>query len=305
MEERLPHSFHRICLPRWRAAFTPTSHLFSRATELVLGPLLLLVITAQGWAKAPFDDPEDSPLFAGSMQKAFAQFAVRDNVSFTARDPARQATPYASDIIVVEGTRWHSLGAGAAPLVPAGGSRKGPVPLSVTTDLTCGPTCAVSCTPTSCGTLTYCAGQTCSETPTCISPPTCSGMTCSEPTCRGVSCSIFGDTCQATACGKVTCNGAATCVGAATCMGAPTCIGTTCAPANCPTSLSEIQVPRPGEIQLSFNSSSSLQYTLQYCTNLSSTQWLTATNAQGNGGTMTFFHGNNADVSFYRLLISQ
>ncbi len=82
-------------------------------------------------------------------------------------------------------------------------------------------------------------------------------------------------------------------------------MGPTCLPAQCPTVLSGVTVPQAGHIQMSFSSSTALQYTLQYCTDLSSNQWLMATNARGNGAMMTFFHTNNASMSFYRLLISQ
>ncbi len=56
---------------------------------------------------------------------------------------------------------------------------------------------------------------------------------------------------------------------------------------------------------MSLNSTALLQYTLQYSTNLSANQWLTATTAPGNGALMTFSHTNDASLSFYRLLVSQ
>ncbi len=89
----------------------------------------------------------------------------------------------------------------------------------------------------------------------------------------------------------------------ATCDAA-TC-ASTCVAAQCTTALFGVAVPQIGQIQMSFDSSSYLQYVLEYCTNMSANQWLSATNARGNGGVMTFFHTNNASRSFYRLLISQ
>jgi len=53
---------------------------------------------------------------------------------------------------------------------------------------------------------------------------------------------------------------------------------------------------------MSFSSSSSLQYTLEYCTNLAS-PWTVVTNVVGSGGMVTLSHTNNANQSFYRLLI--
>ncbi len=50
-------------------------------------PLLLqLALPDPSWGMDRFDDPEDSPLFTDSMQKAFEQFAARDISSLTARD---------------------------------------------------------------------------------------------------------------------------------------------------------------------------------------------------------------------------
>ena len=118
--------------------------------------------------------------------------------------------------------------------------------------------------------------------------PTCD-VTCNNnpPTCYGTTCDLACQpTFQPTACLSSTC-------------------GSTCGPAQCPTALFGVTVPQVGQIQMSFSSSASLQYTLQYCTNLAANEWLNATNAQGNGGVITFSHTNNARLLFYRLLITQ
>ncbi len=230
-----------------------------RAIELALVSAVFFAVAHPCRGMNRYEDPEDSPLFADSMQKAFAQFVVHDTLSL----PTRQEGLAGSEIIVVEGARWHSLRAGVGPGAGSSDPRKGPVPL----DVTMGVTVCTTCAPTTCG-----HGVTCSGT-----------LTCDEPTCRTVTCWFYE-----------------------TCMSAFTCAGSrTCSPADCSTNLFGVTVPRPGQIQMSFNSSASLQYTLQYCTDLSSNQWMIATNARGNGGLMTFSHTNNATLSFYRLLISQ
>lgn len=213
--------------------------------------MLLLGLPGPARAMACFDEPEDSPLFADSRQKAFAEFASQDRVSLANQSTAGRVTPAASQIIVVEGTLWHSL-AGKASKVPAEG-RYGK---GMTRDGS--PTCDQSC-----------------RTPTC-QPPTCPYATCSAQTACYPTC--YQPTCY---------------------------IGGTCTPAQCRTVLYGVTIPQVGQLQMSFSSSASLQYTLQYCTNLSANQWLDATNAPGNGGVMTFSHTNNASLSFYRLLISQ
>ncbi len=196
-----------------------------------------------------FEDAEDSPLYERAAKRAYADMAAHDQL-LGPQDGSGGTVLGTGAVIVVEGTRWHRT----TDTGQAGQSR--PRPLGVTTELSCQPTCAVSCAPTTCG-ATICVGYTCRGT-TCYTP-SCVGATCTEPTCIGVSCSIPGDTCYfPTSCGQATCT--------ATCTW-------TCTPANCPTVLSDVQVPRPGEIQMSFMSSGSVRYTLQWSTNLSAGQW--------------------------------
>ncbi len=213
--------------------------------------------------------------------------AAHDRLS-AAKDNSGGALLQAGAVIVVDGKRWYRA-------ADAGqNQRAGPRPMGVTTEVSCQYTCAVSCAPTTCG-ATICVGQTCRGT-TCFTP-SCIGATCTGPTCWGVSCSIPGDTCYfPTSCGQVTCNGGTTCNGAATCLG-------TCVPANCPTTLSDVQVPQPGVIQMVFMASSTLRYTLQWCTDVSAGHWVDVYSAVGNGGVMTVGHTNDAPRSFYRLWV--
>ena len=77
----------------------------------------------------------------------------------------------------------------------------------------------------------------------------------------------------------------------------------TCTAQACRTSLVDIRVPQPGQIQMSFLSSAVLRYTLQYTTNLPGGQWLDVCTVSGNNSMMTLSHTNPAARSFYRLLI--
>lgn len=281
------------------------------------GLLMLLVLVGAGSARAEITEPEDSPLYASSRQKAFADMADRDRGVWLPRG-SRGTTPgQAGSVIVVEGTRWRSApdtmqplaGAKARPQ-PGGTLAKGPRPLDITTDLSCTwPTMCTTCGDLSCTWPTMCTtcaattcGASCDATPTCRGYPTCHvpiPTQCIYATCTG------GSTCNA---GQTTCVGVsctepgATCVPGATCDASGTCTGT-CVPANCPVSLFNVQVPRVGEIQMSFASSSYLSYTLQYCTNLAGAQWMTVGTVLGNGGTMSVSHTNEAAVSCYRLLV--
>ena len=84
-------------------------------------------------------DPEDSPLYAVSRENAIADMRRRDHV-VQAFGAAGVET-----ILVVEGKQWRTA--------PASG--RGPRPLGVTTDISCGiPTMCTSCTPTSCASVT-------------------------------------------------------------------------------------------------------------------------------------------------------
>ena len=236
---------------------------------------------------AGFDEPEDSPLFVDSRQKAFDRFAVQDLVSLACRGNSARVTALASPVIVVEGGRWHRLS--ARPATGLSPRREGnrPVPLDVTTALqTCSwtPPCVPVDPPTT-GPGVTCQGQGC-FTPTTAPAgfPTCVG-TCYQPTCD-----VNAPTCMPGGCSAT--SATATC-------------GATCLPAQCPTAVHGISVPRPGEIRITFEASNLLHYTLQYSTDLGSNEWSSVTNAQGNSGVLTFSHTNNASLSFYRLLVSQ
>ncbi len=237
---------------------------------------------------AGFDEPEDSPLFADSVHQAFAQFASQDRVPLAAQGRARPAAPTAGEIIVIEGTRWHSLAAEATPATPAGGPRRVPMPLMVTVNgATCPaePSCNGPCPPT-----TH-AGPTCFPLCPTGGMPTCTGDTCGS----GTTCSPM-NTCQGPTCygGGITCYPSVTC--SSTCA-------STCTPGQCRTNLYGITIPQAGQIQMSFNSSSLLRYTLQYSTNLPAGQWMDVSTVNGNGGQITLSHTNNADRSYYRLWI--
>jgi hypothetical protein len=77
----------------------------------------------------------------------------------------------------------------------------------------------------------------------------------------------------------------------------------TCSPDFCRVDLVDITIPQAGQIQMWFNSSSSLRYTLQYCTNLTAGQWTDVSTTNGTGSAMTLSDTNNASRSFYRLWI--
>jgi len=229
-------------------------------------------------AGASFDEPEDSPLFAESVHKVFAQWAAGD------------ATPAAGGgkvglgpdtVILVEGRHWQTLPGDKGPAARGSGpGPRGPRPMSQTMDVTC-------------LRQTMCVGTTCAHLPTCGQVNTCAGVF----TCVGATCGSGGNTCA----GTPTCAGTRTCV-APTCAPNATC-GTTCEPTACQTTLEGVTIPQPGQIQMSFASSSSLHYTLQYCTNLTSGSWAVAATTNGTGGLVTLCHTNNANLSFYRLLI--
>ncbi len=226
----------------------------------------------------PATEPEASPLFARSLQGAFAEMAARDQSTGPARESSNRPAAGSGTVVLVEGTRWYN---GSAK------GRAGPIRrLSYTTDVSCvsPPTCYPTFLPTYCGGVT--CGPTCDPGPTCVYQ-TCNGeatCTANQPTCVGT-----------------TCYPAPSCV-VATCAPWPTCQGT-CAPASCPTFLTAVSVPQAGQIQLSFISSAQLSYVLQYCTNLSASGWVEACLTNGNGGLITLVHTNGAIMSVYRLLI--
>ncbi len=126
-------------------------------------------------------------------------------------------------------------------------------------------TYAVTCVPpTSCAT--------CSGTTRCGSGATCTALTCAGPTCF---------------------------VSPPTCYYAATCYG----PMGCSTELVDVNVPQPGQFQVSFGSSAQLKYVLQYSTNLSNGSWTEACTTNGTGSTITLRHTNSAPLAVYRLLI--
>jgi hypothetical protein len=167
-----------------------------------------------------------------------------------------------------------------------------------------------TCYATTCGASCD-SSPTCRNYPSCHVPgPTCiyytcgGGTTCNGgPTCSGVSCTEPGLTCMTgPTCTVATCTGNSTCDGAATCTGWSTCTGT-CVPANCQVALTDVQVPYPGQIQLSFDSSGQLKYVLEYCTNVTAGVWLAVGTTNGSGGVVTLCHTNGAPVALYRLII--
>jgi len=233
----------------------------------------------------PATEPEASPLFARSLQGAFADMAARDHGTERARESSNRPAAGSGTVVLVEGTQWYT------------GSAKGRAgPLSTGPIRRLGYTTEVSClTPTmSCTTCmpTYCGGVTCSQT--CDPGPTCLYQTCNGE----ATCTANQPTCIAVTCTQLT----PTCWPAPTCAGAVTCAGT-CTPASCPTALTAVSVPQAGQIQLSFSSSAQLSYVLQYCTNLSASGWVEACSTNGNGGLITLVHTNGAMMSLYRLLI--
>lgn len=239
---------------------------------------------------APADDPEASPLYARSMQKAFADMAARDHGIARVQESSNRPATGSGVVVLVEGTQWYQ----GAVNGRVGSLDVGPIrPAGYTTDISCTtptmycPTCQgySSCAPSYCPAAT-CQQATC-DYPTCIVYTCGPSLTCliSQPTC------FVNYTCKVP-----TCDGSATCTGSATCQG-------TCTPASCPTSLSSVSVPQAGQIRVSFSSSAQLNYVLQYCTNLSASGWMQACSTNGTGGTVTLGHTNGAAISVYRLLI--
>ncbi len=235
------------------------------------------------------EDAEDSPLYLRSRQAVFAQMALRDG------DPSGgQIAPALTNsvVIVVEGSHWARADSGGGDA--AGKARRtGARPLDVTTDVSCFPTMAISCS-TPCGP-TWDATPTCHGANTCHVPgPTCIYATCdgqsptcsaNQPTCFGVSCNQPGYTCSP-----------------CYTMDGPSCSGT-CTPANCPTTLDRIHVSETGEVSVSFSSSHVLSYALQCCTNLSEAQWTEVATALGNDAVLTLSHTNWSPRAFYRVVV--
>ncbi len=276
-------------------------NLYKLEGPLKLGPLLLIGLFIVTKVEAlTFDDPEYSPLYAASARQAFADMTLRDRGLFSPQTRSRVGLGPGA-VIVVEGAQW-AYAADLTPKVAAATAPRGALsaggtgsrsPLGVTTELTCSYTCAASCSGTSCGAscdATPTCGYTCHvPVPTMCVYNTCDGTspTCSaaQPTCFGVSCAMPGETC-------------APCITSS----GPSCTGT-CSPGGCPTTLTDVRVPQPGQIQMSFSTSSLLKYTLQFCDDCSTNQWSEVTTVTGNGGVMTLGHTNSAARSFYRLFV--
>ena len=266
--------------------------LYQNKALLKLVLILVATLPAALVPAATFEDPEDSPLYARSVREAFARMTAR-----TGWSEARNSATRPGTVVMVDGTQWYNVSDLDAMTSQPAARGKRPAPLDITTDITC----AASCMVTSCG-------STCDASPTCrlvlschVPQPTCADFSCGTgPTCSGsVTCS-----------GYPTCDNSATCIFSSTCNNQqptcgtfPTCTGT-CAPASCQTTLYGVSVPQPGQLQLSFASSTQLKYVLQYSTNLSSgAQWAEACSTNGNGGAMTLSHSNGAPIALYRLLI--
>ncbi len=259
-----------------------------RGVLSALGMVLLSVPCPAIVLTSLADDPEDSPLYASSRQNVLAAMATRDHAP-----PGPGVAVGAGAIIVVEGTKWYTM--------PTSPRTDRPHPLDVTTDLTCSPMqcpTAASATCRTCVSYPTCSGNatctpdatcngTCTFYPTCAGSgqATCSGPTCVGATCAGPTCSIYYPTCL-----SLTCQQQVTCLG-------------TCAPTQCPATLYNVDVPRAGEIEMSFSSSSYLKYVLQFCTNVPAGPWTEACTTNGTGGVLTLCHTNGAAMSLYRLLI--
>ncbi len=262
-------------------------------------------------------DPEDSPLYAASRQRTFAEMNARDQAPAVLQglgDTRRDG----GTIVMVEGDKWSVL----PPLT----HRLRVQPLDTTTDVTCSPI--------------YCATSSSATCRTCVSYPTCSGaatctydVTCNNtctyfPTCPGSGQATCGTTCNnpPTCAGYPTCNNAPTCRYIETCEGwgttcgtAPTCsyIATcyryntcwaTCSLGFCPApQISSIAVSNsvPGQysVQISFLASGSVRYIAQYSTNLDGLWWSNIFSVIGNGSSRTFVHTNEAPRAFYRILM--
>ncbi len=266
-------------------------------------PLLIVISSAGRLAAVPQAEPEDSPLYARSVREAFARMTARTGLTETRNGAGHAAGIQGTQtaVFMVEGTEWIDMSDTPAVASSSAAKPNRPVPMDITiNNITCFITCGSSCSITSCG-------ATCDTTPTCrgyischVPQPTCADFTCgTQPTCTGMA------TCQ----GYPTCDYSATCMYSSTCNSqqptcgtTPTCTST-CAPAICPTTLSGVTVPSPGQVRLSFNSSSQLKYVLQCSTNLSSAAWAEACTTNGNGGVLTLSHSNGAPAALYRLLI--
>ena len=238
---------------------------------------MMIVPSATLVAAGRLQEPDDSPLYAVSLHGAFADMATRDQGSLRPLSAGARVATGPETVIFVSGTKWScesglEWATSVGQARQAGQGRSGPLDLTWQSTCNAPTTVCASCVPTRCG-----GGPTCVRT--CVDPgPTCMVSTCTgEPTCWGATCTPV------------------TCV-------PPTCKGT-CAPANCPTVLTDVRVPQAGQIELSFTSLAQLRYVLQYCTNLAEGTWAGVFTNNGTGGLLTLRHTNGAPTSAYRLLI--
>jgi hypothetical protein len=255
--------------------------------DLVVAGILIHPWAAEA-ASAWGAEPEDSPLYAAAVQKAFAQFTLLDRTSRPTRTVSARLVP-TSGTIVVEGERWYRLASDPVVTASAGiAAYGGQKPNGTTYDSspTCVATsCQIACPPTSHGGPTCAPNASCTPSITCASPTCGPSPTCSQPTCVDWP----------------TCGGVPTC--STTCMG-------TCDILSCPApSLSSVTVSNnpavPGEyvVALRFNASGTVKYTVQYSTNLNAPEWSDIFSKLGDNSTTMVVHSNAAPRAFYRVVM--
>lgn len=266
------------------------------------GVALLMGVLGMNCASAMPPDAEGSPLFAHSMENAFAAMDAHDVSLSINREADPVGTRRAEAVFIVDGSQYYSVSAGPTkgPIAQRTGSRPGtktgPVPLSVTTEYSCTP--MPTCNSPTCGGAQTC-GATCGPPQPTMCMLTCSGGATCQPTATCYMSTCLGD--PSPTCASATCSGA-TCGSSTTCQGQTTC-SATCSATNCVTPLYDVKVPQPGQMAVSFNSSAQLRYALQYSTNLVPGTWLEAYSVTGNNSAITLAHTNGASRCYYRLLI--
>ncbi len=265
------------------------------------GVALLTGLLVTAGASAVSEDAEDSPLFTDSMQRTFAAMRARD-ASYSDNWQSKPARVGKTGVIlVVEGSAYYSLAAADANTCAKSGNdsvnvgKAGPVPLSVTTEISCMP--MPTCNSPTCSGST--CGATCGPPQPTICLPTCSGGATCQPNATCYMSTCLGD--PSPTCAFPTCYGA-TCLGSITCQGQATC-SATCTATNCATPLYDVKIPQPGLFCVSFTSSAQLRYALQFSTNLLSGTWQEAYSITGNSSAISLTHTNGAPRCYYRLLI--